>query len=69
MLHWILYKNPYHNCFFTNYISSEIFMEDNKVVFLPTKILLQDDSLVHPASFSNEITIEYKSIVFYPQKK
>lgn len=65
----ILYKNSYQDCFFTNYISSELFTKDNKVVFVPTKIFFKNDPLDYELNFANEIGIEYKSIVFYPQKK
>ncbi len=65
----ILYKNSYQDFFFTNYISSELFMKDNKVVFVPTKIFFENDSLDYASTFGTEISIEYKSIVFYTQKK
>lgn len=50
----IEYKNPYNNCFFTNYVFVEKRGKDS--LFLPQKIILRniDDS--------DEIIIEYKSV-------
>lgn len=54
------YKNPYKNCFFTNYIFVEKLGKDS--LFLPQKIIIKNINKEIYLESSDEINIEYKSI-------
>ena len=56
----IQYKNPYNNCFFTNYIFVEKQGKDS--LFLPQKIILRNIDQDTPLDDFDEIIIEYKSV-------
>ena len=56
----IQYRNPYKNCFFTNYIFVEKCGKDS--LFLPQKIIIQNIQKETSLEKIDEINIEYKSI-------
>ena len=56
----IQYRNPYKNCFFTNYIFVEKWGKDS--LFLPQKIIIQNIQKETSLEKIDEINIEYKSV-------
>lgn len=57
------YKNPYKNCFFTNYVFVDKWGKDS--LFLPQKIIIKN--IEKATSFDNldEINIDYKSVTLF----
>ena len=56
----IEYKNPYRNCFFTNYVFVEKYGRDS--LFLPQKIIIKNTQKEKALGNLDEIKIDYKSV-------